>query len=32
MGRHRDLERRTELLDEVVAYLGRHGLAGLDRT
>jgi AcrR family transcriptional regulator len=29
MGRHRDLERRTELLDEVVGYLGRHGVAGV---
>jgi AcrR family transcriptional regulator len=28
MGRHRDLERRTELLDEVVGYLGRNGIAG----
>jgi imidazolonepropionase len=27
MGRHRDLERRTELLDEVVGYLGRNGVA-----
>ena len=29
MGRHRDLERRAELLDEVVGYLGRHGVAGV---
>ena len=29
MGRHRDLERRAELLDEVVRYLGRHGVAGV---
>ena len=29
MGRHPDLERRTELLDEVVGYLGRHGVAGV---
>jgi AcrR family transcriptional regulator len=29
MGRHRDLERRTELLDEVVGYLGRNGVAGV---
>jgi len=29
MGRHRDLERRAELLDEVVGYLGRNGLAGV---
>ena len=29
MGRHPDLERRTELLDNVVGYLGRHGLAGV---
>src|SRR5580658_9867287 len=28
MGRHPDPERRTELLDEVVGYLGRHGVAG----
>ena len=25
MGRHPDPERRAELLDEVVGYLGRHG-------
>ena len=29
MGRHPDPERRAELLDEVVSYLGRHGLAGV---
>src|SRR5205823_14809208 len=29
MGRHPDLERRTELLDKVVGYLGRHGVAGV---
>ena len=29
MGRHPDLERRAELLDEVVGYLGRHGVAGV---
>src|ERR1700761_3348067 len=29
MGRRPDLERRAELLDEVVRYLGRHGVAGL---
>src|SRR5215475_5380230 len=29
MGRHPDLERRAELLDQVVGYLGRHGIAGL---
>src|SRR5580692_2119783 len=29
MGRHPDLERRAELLDEVVRYLGRHGIAGV---
>ena len=29
MGRHPDLERRTELLDEVVGYLGRNGVAGV---
>jgi len=29
MGRHPDLERRTELLDKVVGYLGRHGIAGV---
>ena len=29
MGRHPDLERRAELLDEVVRYLGRHGVAGV---
>jgi len=27
MGRHPDAERRAELLDEIVAYLGKHGLA-----
>jgi AcrR family transcriptional regulator len=29
MGRHPDPERRAELLDEVVSYLGRHGVAGV---
>src|SRR5580692_619810 len=29
MGRHPDLERRTALLDDVVGYLGRHGVAGV---
>src|SRR5580658_3518854 len=29
MGRHPDLERRAELLDEVVVYLGRNGVAGV---
>src|SRR5579859_518659 len=29
MGRHPDPERRAELLDEVVGYLGRHGVAGV---
>src|SRR5579859_5977237 len=29
MGRHPDLERRAELLDEVVRYLGRNGIAGV---
>lgn len=29
MGRRPDLERRDELLDAVVAYLGEHGLAGV---
>src|SRR6202035_648724 len=29
MGRHPDLERRAELLDEVVGYLGRNGVAGV---
>jgi AcrR family transcriptional regulator len=29
MGRRPDVERRTELLDAVVAYLGRHGLAAV---
>src|SRR5580658_6102875 len=29
MGRHPDPERRAELLDEVVRYLGRHGIAGV---
>jgi AcrR family transcriptional regulator len=29
MGRHPDPERRTELLDEVVGYLGRNGVAGV---
>jgi AcrR family transcriptional regulator len=29
MGRRPDPERRAELLDEVVGYLGRHGVAGV---
>jgi AcrR family transcriptional regulator len=29
MGRRPDPERRAELLDEVVRYLGRHGIAGV---
>lgn len=29
MGRRPDVERRVELLDAVVAYLGEHGLAGV---
>jgi AcrR family transcriptional regulator len=29
MGRHPDLERRAELLDAVVGYLGQHGVAGV---
>lgn len=29
MGRHPDAVRRAELLDEIVAYLAEHGLAGL---
>jgi AcrR family transcriptional regulator len=29
MGRHPDVERRQELLDEVVAYLAEHGLASV---
>ena len=29
MGRHPDLERRAKLLDEVVGYLGRNGVAGV---
>jgi AcrR family transcriptional regulator len=29
MARHPDLERRTELLDDVVAYLAEHGLTNL---
>jgi len=29
MGRRPDLQRRAELLDEVVGYLGRHGIAGV---
>jgi AcrR family transcriptional regulator len=29
MGRHPDPERRAELLDEVVGYLGRNGVAGV---
>jgi AcrR family transcriptional regulator len=29
MGRHPDLERRAELLDEVVGYLARNGIAGV---
>ncbi|HTW01795.1 MAG TPA: TetR/AcrR family transcriptional regulator [Streptosporangiaceae bacterium] len=29
MGRHPDPGRRAELLDEVVRYLGRHGVAGV---
>ena len=29
MGRHPDPERRAELLDEVVGYLGQHGVAGV---
>src|SRR6202167_692306 len=29
MGRHPDLERRAELLDEVVGYLGQHAIAGV---
>jgi len=29
MGRHPDPQRRAKLLDEVVGYLGQHGLAGV---
>jgi AcrR family transcriptional regulator len=29
MGRHPDPGRRSQLLDEVVAYLGQHGIAGV---
>ena len=29
MGRRPDPERRAELLDQVVGYLGRHGIAGV---
>ena len=29
MGRHPDPERRAELLDQVVGYLGRNGIAGV---
>ncbi len=29
MGRHPDRERRARLLDEVVGYLGQHGIAGV---